>query len=298
MTATSDVFTGRRLRALAVLLRPHQWLKNIVLFAPLMFTPWAINARSFTLLLAGFACFCAVASGVYVLNDLADRASDRLHPKKRFRPIAAGVIGAGEALALGGLLVAGGLLFSYALSRDFAAVVALYLAINIAYSWRLKTVSILDILIIALGFVLRLQAGGVLVGIRPSGYLLTCIGLLALFMAIGKRRDDLVKGVDTNHRRSLTGYTPQFLDISMAVLLGALLVSYLMYTMDPAVAQRMGTDKLYMTLPFVVAGILRYLQITLVEERSGSPTRIVGSDRFLIATVCGWAAVFASLLYL
>jgi decaprenyl-phosphate phosphoribosyltransferase len=299
MVATSsDVVIGRRLRAVAALLRPHQWLKNIVLFAPLMFSPWALNPRSFAILVAGFLCFCAVASSVYIINDLCDRASDRLHPRKRLRPLAAGIVGTHEALGLSGVLIGAALPLSYALSPDFAAVLAVYLAMNIAYSWKLKTVSIVDILVIAVGFVLRLQAGGVLAGIRPSGYLMTCVGLLALFMAIGKRRDDLVKGVDMNHRQSLSGYTPQFLDISMAVVLGALLVSYLTYTMDPAVAQRMGTDKLYMTLPFVLAGILRYLQITLVEERSGSPTRIVASDPFLIVAVCGWAVVFASLLYL
>jgi decaprenyl-phosphate phosphoribosyltransferase len=298
MVATSEVVIGTRLRAVVALLRPHQWLKNVVLFAPLMFSPWAVNLRSVAILVAGFACFCAVASGVYVINDLCDRASDRLHPRKRLRPLAAGIIGTPEALALSFVLIGGALPLSFLLSPPFAAVLGAYLAMNVAYSWKLKSVSILDILVIAVGFVLRLQAGGVLVGIAPSGYLMTCIGLLALFMAIGKRRDDLVKGVDMNHRQSLTGYTPQFLDISMAVVLGALLVSYLTYTMDPAVAQRMGTDKLYMTLPFVLAGILRYLQITLVEERSGSPTRIVASDPFLIGAVCGWGAVFASLLYL
>jgi 4-hydroxybenzoate polyprenyltransferase len=298
MTAAVDVRASARLHAVVTLMRPHQWIKNMVLFAPLFFTPWAVNLHAVLVLCAGFACFSAVSSGIYAINDICDRETDRLHPKKRFRPIAAGTVSVREAIVLSAALVIGSLVCAYLLSPDFALIVACYAAMNLAYSLKLKNVSIVDILVIATGFVLRLDAGGILVGIRPSGYLMTCVGLLALFMAIGKRRDDLVKRLDTTHRESLSGYTPQFLDISMAVVLGALLVSYLIYTMDPIVAERMGTDKLYLTLPFVVAGILRYLQITLVEERSGSPTRIVSNDRFLITTVCGWALVFASLIYL
>ncbi len=298
MTAAVELRASTRLHTVVALMRPHQWIKNVVLFAPLFFTPWAVNRHAVLVLCAGFACFAAVSSGIYAINDICDRETDRLHPEKRFRPIAAGTVSVEEAAVLSAALIAGSLVCSYMLATDFALIVGGYATMNLAYSLKLKSISIIDILVIAIGFVLRLDAGGILVGIRPSGYLMTCVGLLALFMAIGKRRDDLVKRLHTTHRESLSGYTPQFLDISMAVVLGALVVSYLIYTMDPTVAARMGTDKLYLTLPFVVAGILRYLQITLVEERSGSPARLVSNDKFLITTVCGWALTFASLIYL
>lgn len=287
-----------RVHVYLVLMRPHQWVKNVLVFAPLFFSPPTVNLRTLLVVFAGFACFCALSSGVYAINDLCDRNVDRLHPRKRNRPLAAGQISALEAVILSFGLICGALALAYVLSPIFALIAAIYVAMNIAYSCKLKNVSIVDILVVATGFVLRLDSGAILVNVEPSAYLMTCTGLMALFMALGKRRDDLVKQLSTDHRESLSGYTPQFLDISMAIVLGALLVCYLIYTMDPAVMHRFGTDKLYLTLPFVIAGIMRYLQITVVEEKSGSPTRIVTSDKFMITTVCGWIVVFAMLIYL
>jgi decaprenyl-phosphate phosphoribosyltransferase len=286
-----------KIEAFLRLLRPHQWVKNGFVVAPLFFTPPAVNLHSTALVLLGFLIFCAVSSGIYALNDLCDRHVDRLHPRKKNRPLASGLISPKEAAITSILLITSGVAAAVVLSPRVALVIAAYAVINIAYCWKLKTVSIVDILVIATGFVLRLDAGAILIGVEPSAYLVTCTGLIALFIALAKRRDDLVKRVDPEHRQSLTGYTPQFLDISMAIVLGALLVSYLIYTMDAAVMQRFGTDKLYLTLPFVLAGVLRYLQITLVEEQSGSPIRVLVSDRFMIVAALGWLAVFATLIY-
>jgi 4-hydroxybenzoate polyprenyltransferase len=247
--------------------------------------------------LAGVAGFCAVSSGVYVLNDYLDRAADRRHPHKRDRPLAAGSVDARAALGLMGGLAVGGLAGAGLLSAGFTLIVAAYLALNVAYSAGLKRLAIIDVMSVALGFVLRVYAGGALIGVEPTVWIVACTMLLALFIALAKRRDDVVKGMDEEHRESLAGYSRRFLDTSLAVVLSALLVSYLLYTTQPENMARLGTDRLYLTVPFVIAGVLRYLQITLVEERSGAPTTVMLTDRFLLVTVFGWVAAFAWLIY-
>src|SRR5262249_44721661 len=156
---------------------------------------------------------------------------------------------------------------------------------------------IVDVMVIALGFVLRVYAGGALVAVRPTVWIIACTMLLALFLALAKHRDDLVRGLAGEHRASLAGYNIRFLDTSIAIVLAALLVSYLLYTTAPENIARYHTDQLYVTAPFVVAGVLRYLQITLVEEGSGSPTQVLLTDRFLLVAVIGWIATFGWLIY-
>lgn len=282
---------------LLALLRPQQWVKNGFVAAPLFFTPAALSGGTISRVVAGIACFSAVASAIYILNDFRDRDGDRQHPEKRLRPLAAGTVAVSTALGTAALLAIGGLLAGLTLSTVFAGVLLLYFALNVGYSLGLKHVSILDVLIVAMGFVLRVEAGGALIGVTPSTWITVMTGLLALFLALAKRRDDLVKDVDPAHRRSLDGYNKTFLDQAVSVTLGALLVAYLVYTTDAQVQERLGTDRLYITAPFVVAGILRYLQITVVEERSGSPTRIALTDRFILITLAGWAVTFAALIY-
>lgn len=284
--------------ALLWLLRPHQWVKNGFVLAPLAFTPSALSLPNLGAALGAVACFSAVASAVYIVNDYVDRDADRLHPTKRERPLAAGTVAASAALALMIALVLAGLAGAWWLDPVFAAVLAAYAAMNLAYSLRLKHVAILDVAIIALGFVLRVEGGALVVDVVPSSWIVIMTGLLALFLALAKRRDDLAKQLDQDHRASLDGYTKPFLDAAIAVVLGALLVAYLIYTTDSAVMARLGTEKLFYTAPFVVVGVLRYLQLTMVLEVTGSPTRVVLSDRFLILTIAGWAAAFAALLYL
>jgi len=295
--ARRDLAPGRLAFALLLLARPHQWAKNAFVVAALILTPSALTAENALRVAVAFLAFSFAASAVYVLNDIVDRHADRLHERKRRRPVASGAVSVPMAALAGLGLLAASAVLSFSLSPAFAAVIAVYLVANTAYCLRLKHVSVVDVLIIALGFVLRVQAGAVAVGVTPSAWIIIATGLLALFLALAKRRDDLVRALGTDHRRSLDGYTKPFLDTAISVVLGALLVAYLVYTTDTSVMQRLGTDKVYYTAPFVVAGVLRYLQITIVEERSGSPTRLVLSDRFLIAAIALWGLTFLALIY-
>ncbi|MEQ9639297.1 MAG: decaprenyl-phosphate phosphoribosyltransferase [Alphaproteobacteria bacterium] len=286
------------LAALLWLLRPHQWVKNGFVLAPLAFTPSAVNLATVGAALAAVACFSAMASAIYVLNDFVDREADRAHPTKRKRPLAAGTVAVPAALATMAALVVAGLAGAWWLDPAFAVLLAVYATINVAYSLYLKRIAIVDVVIIALGFVLRVEGGAAVVDVDPSSWIVIMTGLVALFLALAKRRDDLAKQLGQGHRASLDGYTKPFLDAAISVILGALLVAYLIYTTDATVMARLGTDKLFYTAPFVVIGVLRYLQLTMVMEVSGSPTRVVLSDRFLILTIAGWVAAFAALLYL
>ncbi len=280
------------------LLRPHQWIKNAFVAAPLFFTPQAVSGAALVHVALGVACFSAMASAIYVFNDWRDREVDRKHPIKRLRPLAAGTIASGTALAFAFCLaLASSAVALIWLSHGFAVVLAIYVLQNLAYNFWLKQIAILDVLCIAIGFVLRIYAGGELIGVTPTVWIVACTLLLALFLAFAKRRDDLVLGVDDEHRLSLSGYNLPFIDASLTIVLAALVVSYLLYTTQPENMARMHSDKLFLTAPFVIAGVLRYLQVTLVEHRSGSPTRLALSDRFLMLTILGWVATFAWLIY-
>lgn len=280
------------------LLRPRQWVKNAFVVAPLFFTPEAVSVHNVARVAIMVVVFCLVSGAVYALNDYCDRDADRLHPEKRDRPIASGAVSPGQALVLVAILVAVASAISLALLPLAAARVALlYLVVNLLYSFWLKHVSIVDAMLIAAGFVLRVDAGAASIGVASTVWITLCTGLLALFLAFAKRRDDLVRSLDNSHRRSLSGYNLRFIDTSLGVVLGVLVVSYLMYTTDAGVMAKFGTDKLYLTVVFVLSGVLRYLQITIVEERSGSPTELALTDRFLILSILGWLTLFAILIY-
>ena len=272
------------------LLRPRQWVKNVFVVAPLFFTPEAVNARYLAIVGLAFAVFCLFASTIYIVNDYFDREADRLHPEKRNRPLASGQVSAGAAWALAAALAGlAALLTLTVMPRAFALMAFGYLALNILYSLWLKHVSLLDVMVISVGFVLRVAAGAVAIDVEPTVWIVVCTWLLALFLALAKRRDDLVRALSGTHRPSLGGYNLPFIDASLAMVLGSLLVSYIIYTTQ--------TEHLYLTAPFVAAGVLRYLQITLVEQRSGSPTELALRDRFLVVTILGWIATFAALIY-
>jgi 4-hydroxybenzoate polyprenyltransferase len=279
------------------LIRPRQWVKNAFVAAPLFFTPQAVNAAGIGRTAAAVAAFCAASSAMYILNDWRDREADRLHPEKRNRPLAAGTVSPQAAGVTFAALLAIALGLAAMLPLGFAGFLAAYVMINLAYSFGLKHVSLLDVLVISVGFVLRVEAGAAAIEVTPTVWILVCTFLLSMFLALAKRRDDIVRHLDGSHRASLKGYNARFIDQSLGMVLGALFVSYMIYTTDYEVTRRFGTQQLYLTAPFVAAGVLRYLQITLVEERSGSPTDVVTRDPFLIATVLGWIATFAILIY-
>ena len=268
-------------------------MKNGFIVAPLFFTPNAMTSANLLAVAMGVLAFCALSSAVYILNDWMDREADRRHPDKQHRPLAAGTVSASLAAITAVALVSMALAMSMLLPVRFLIVAVVYFAVNLAYSLKLKQVSLIDVMLVALGFVLRVEAGAALIKVEPSVWILTCTGLLALFLALAKRRDDLVKRLDGSHRSALAGYNKPFIDASITAVVGGLMVSYLIYT-TTASAQ---SPHLYITAPFVIAGVLRYLQITLVEERSGSPTKLALTDRFLIITVIGWIATYGYLLY-
>jgi decaprenyl-phosphate phosphoribosyltransferase len=279
------------------LLRPQQWVKNGFVAAPLFFTPSAVSLGSVGTVTLGIVSFCSLSSAVYILNDLIDRDRDLVHPTKQERPLAARTVSTATALTLMGALATVALVLALSLSPRFAAIASIYLLNNAAYSFWLKHVAIVDVFMIAFGFLLRMRGGAELVHVEPSVWLEIMTGLLALFLALAKRRDDLVLSVGRDQRGSLEGYNKPFLDAALIMLLASLMVAYLIYTTDREVMVRLGTPDLVLTTPFVMAGLLRYLQITLVEERSGSPTTMVLSDRFLIGCVLGWIATFGFMLY-
>lgn len=284
--------------AMLRLARPRQWVKNAFVVAPLFFSPWAVTSHNVAAAMIAVVVFCLLSSAVYVVNDYFDREADRLHPEKKFRPLASGEVTPGQGIVLAaGLLALAATLSLTLLPTSFSMFAGSYFVLNLLYSMRLKQVAIVDVLIVAAGFVLRIDAGAMVIGVVPSVWISLATGLLALFIALAKRRDDLVKTMSSTHRASLSGYNLRFVDACLAVTLGALLVCYLMYTTDAETIRRFGTDQLWLTAIFVIAGVMRYLQITLVEERSGSPTDIVVTDRFLIVTVVGWATAFGLLIY-
>jgi len=288
---------GRKLAPAVTVMRPQQWVKSAFVGLPLFFTPSALSSSHVAMVALAMLCFCAASSGVYIINDLADRASDRAHPVKRTRPLAAGTLSVATAYAMMGALIAAGLGGAFALSPVFGLIVLAYLAINLLYSLALKHIAIVDVMLITAGFVLRIQAGAVVVGIEASEWIMLMTGLLALFLAFAKRRDDLTRSLGREHRRSLDGYTLGFVDTAQTVVASALLVGYLIYVTSPAVMTRLGTDHLFYTAPFVVFGILRYLQITIVENKSGSPVGILLTDWPMILTVASWLVTFAILIH-
>lgn len=285
------------LPAIVKLLRPKQWVKNTFVLAPLFFTPEKASVHNMATVLTGFAVFCMVASAVYCLNDFRDREADREHPVKHARPLASGAVSPAAALVLMAILLAGGGALAVWRVPEALPILAVYFTLNVAYSLYLKSVAIIDVLIVAFGFILRIEAGAMLIEVEPSAWILIVTGLLALFIALAKRRDDIALDMDASHRKSLNGYSRQFLDGSLMAVLSTLLVSYLIFTTDEAVMQRLGSERLYFTAPFVIAGILRYLQLTIVYERSGSPTDLIFSDRGLLLSILGWLCTFAWILY-
>lgn len=279
------------------LLRVHQWIKSGFIAAPLFFSPEHVNNENIVRVALGILCWSLIASAIYILNDWRDRESDREHPSKKNRPLAAGTVSPQLALLMLAGLVATGGIGGYLLAPGFAVFLLVYAIINTAYSLRLKHVAVVDVMCIALGFVLRVEAGAELIHIDPSAWIVIMTGLLAMFLGFAKRRDDIVKQLSSDHRKSLDGYSRSFIDTTLAITLGAVLVSYLIYTTDPDVMARLHSQHLFYTAPFVIYGMLRYLQLTLVKERSGSPTLIVLTDPPILCAGIGWVLTFAWLMY-
>lgn len=281
------------------LLRVHQWTKNLFLFLPLFFGQRFLNYEDFLLVFAGFLLFSLAASSVYIINDFMDVEEDKQHPIKKLRPIASGRIKPKKALFLAVILAGTAMLSSAFLLKDFFFLLLIYMTLNLAYSLKLKHIALLDIGIIAFGFVIRVFAGGVLVDVPISNWLIMLTFLISLLLALGKRRDDVLifNTSGEEMRKAVKGYNLEFINYSMVFVASITLVSYIMYSISNDVILRLGSNKLYITSIFVFFGIMRYLQVVFVENQSGFPTELLLKDRFIQTTVLLWVLSFITILY-
>ena len=281
------------------LLRVEQYAKNLFIFLPLFFSMQIGNVALLGLAAAAFVVFSMAASAVYVFNDSLDIEEDRNHPLKKNRPLAAGTLNRRFAAVLIPLFALPSLAASWLLNPSLFGLVLLYMVMNAAYGWKLKHIPIVDVAVIASGFVIRVVVGAVVTGTAIYMWILIMTFLLALFLALAKRRDDVILFVaaDRKSRKTIDGYNLAFIDSAMMIMAAVTIVAYILYTVSPDVMMKFGTDKLYTTTLFVILGILRYMQITLVENRSGSPTEVLLRDGFLQLAILGWLATFALLIY-
>jgi decaprenyl-phosphate phosphoribosyltransferase len=288
------------LRNFAGLLRVGQWVKNLFLFIPIFFAGEFQNLMKLQSVLVAFFAFSMVASAIYILNDLMDLPSDRLHPEKSKRPLAAGRISPTSAWVTMVILLVIGTVFLYQLGNwSFAIILSSYFLINVAYSFGLKRVSIVEILIVSSGFVLRAVSGGLVASVEVSQWMLMMIFLLALFLALAKRRDDLLlqRASGAKVRKAIEHYSLEYINSLVIMVSGIIIVAYLMYVISPEVINRFRSKYLYITSVFVIAGVMRYLQITLVENKSGSPTKILYQDNFIRIVVALWVITFYFIIY-
>lgn len=287
------------LRGLAIEMRPQEWAKNLLVFSGLIFSKSLADPRNFGISLLGFVLFCAAASGVYLFNDLCDLNADRVHPIKRHRPLAAGALSINLArfcmMALFSVAAVGSLMLSHA----FALTIAIYLVICLAYSLKLKDVVILDVILISTGFVLRAIGGAVLIGVEVSEWLVLCTSMVALLLAFGKRRHELVLLEKTagSHRESLNDYSIPFLDTIMAICSGAALIAYALYTRADETIARVGSRAMLITIPFVVYGIFRYLFLIQRRHAGGDPVQILFHDRPTLFNLILWIITVGIVIY-
>ena len=286
------------LRSLLKLLRPHQWLKSGFVFIGLLFGhAWNDPALVRGVVLAALA-FSLVASAVYVMNDLIDREQDRVHPEKRHRPLASGAVGVGQAVALGLVCLAAAFALAWAVSPAVLAIIVLYVVLNLGYSFGLKHVVLLDVFIISAGFMLRILAGTLGVGIAPSHWLLLCGLMVTLFLGFAKRRSELgaLAENSASHRRVLDDYDLGLLDKLIGITAASTIIGYSLYTVSAETVAMHRTEWLIGTVPFVVYGIFRYLFLLHRHGAGGDPARALLRDPHLLGAVGAWLALVAAIL--
>ena len=286
------------LKEFVKLIRVHQWVKNLFIFLPAFFGK-SLNEESVIPLTLGFVCFSLAASAVYIFNDIIDAPSDRLHKEKKERPIAAGKVKVGTAYVLSGALLVASLTGAFFINQLFFAACVFYLVQNLFYTTWLKKFALIDITIISLGFLIRLFCGGVIAEVPISSWMYIMAFLLAMLLALGKRRDDLLilKNEGRQVRKAVEGYSMEFVNVVSVMLSAVTVVAYIMYTLSPEVIERVGSPYVYVTSLFVFLGVLRYLQLALVYENTGSPTLILLKDNPIRLVVLAWLLTFGYLLY-
>jgi 4-hydroxybenzoate polyprenyltransferase len=284
---------------LLISLRPEQWTKNLFVFSALIFGLRLTDPRAVAVVTAAFVVFCALSGVVYLINDVADRESDAEHPVKAKRPIASGALRPSTAAAAAVLLAGPALVGAFLLRPTFGIVAVAYLLLMVLYSGPLKHVVIIDVLAISIGFVLRVFGGAVVIDVPVSQWLLVCTILLALFLALSKRRHELVLLADAakGHRRILQEYSPYLLDQMIGVVTASTLMAYMLYAASPETAQRFGTSLLGLTIPFPLYGIFRYLYLVHQKEGGGSPSEMLLTDRPLLLCVALWGIAVALIIY-
>lgn len=290
---------AQQVRALVVSLRPHQWTKNLLLFGGLVFSQSLFDLTAVGTCLLAFVAFCLASSGGYLFNDLWDRANDRRHPVKRFRPLASGALGVVTAKIALVLLLVSALLLGLAIRPRFAVVLGAYILVSAGYSLGLKRAVILDVMLLALGFVLRAVAGAVAIRVMVSPWLVLCTLVLAVYVALGKRRHELtiLKSEATAHRPSLEGYSEQLLDLMMAIAGCAAILAYALYTMAEATTARFGGGQLVLTVPCVIYGVFRYLFLVHKRQEDGDPASLLLTDLPSLWNVLLWGILVCVLIY-
>ena len=288
-----------KLELIIKLMRIHQYAKNLFIFFPLFFAIKITDIGLLSNVFIAFIAFSLTASAIYTLNDYCDIEEDRQHYKKKDRPLASGAISKSQAIIIMSVLFVLGFTLMALLSFKAAGVLALYIVMNIAYSFSLKHVPIVDVSIISIGFVLRLFIGSVVTGIYLSKWIIIMTFLLALFIALAKRRDDILIYLDTGKkmRKVVNGYNLQLLDTAMAIMASVVIVAYIIYTTSAEVVTKFHSEYLYLTALFVILGIMRYLEIAFVHKDSGSPIKIVLKDRFIQLTLLAWIISFTWIIY-
>lgn len=274
------------------LLRVHQYLKNLFILAPLFFS-FHYEASLILNVLITFALFSLLASSIYIFNDLLDIEEDRAHPTKKFRPLASGEVTKERAKIMIATLSIGVFSFTYFFNSNLLAIFLIYFILNILYTVKLKHISLIDIFIIAVGFILRILAGAIVIDIAPSMWIVLVTFLLALFLAFAKRRDDVLLSLDgVKSRKNIDGYNLEFINASLIFTATLIIIGYISYTVSPEVRERFHSDYLYITSIFVILGVLRYMQIAFVEQNSASPTKVLIRDRFLQLSILFWLGSF------
>lgn len=279
------------------LLRVHQWIKNTFVFLPAFFSGQILLGDVFLKTLIAFFLFSFTASLIYIINDYVDVEQDKLHPTKKNRPIASGKISKGFAKILMGILLVVILGVGYFYFENYTLIpLAIYFVLNLAYSFGLKHIPILDVSIISIGFILRVVFGGLVTGIYVSKWAFLLTFFLALVLALGKRRGELV-AINSTSRKVLDGYNKEFLSAALVISVSITLVCYVMFSISDDVINTFGTEYIYITTLFVIIAILRYLQLTFVFNKTESPTKVIYSDAFIQVMILLWIISFAVIIY-
>jgi 4-hydroxybenzoate polyprenyltransferase len=291
---------NNRISSILNLLRPTHYIKNLFVLLPLFFSAQIDNNSLFVNALIAFVSFCLIASSVYVFNDIYDAEEDRIHPEKKSRPIASGAISIPLAITIDVIFSITGLVLAFLVNYKLLFVLVVYKLINILYTLIIKRIAILDVMVLSLGFVLRLYAGSVSTGIQLSEWIIIMTFLLSMLIVIGKRRNDVLffEQNEIVLRQAVRGYNSVFLNYIMVMLSSVIVVAYIMYTVSPEIRLRLGTGHLFITVFWVIAGILRYLQLLFVFEEKENPVRLLIKDHPLKLILIAWFLNFLYFLYM